>query len=66
MGSKKYSLNKEDLRKIGIGLGVALSGALLTYIAEIVPNIDFGQFTPIVVVIASVLVNTGRKYLSGY
>jgi hypothetical protein len=63
--SKKYQLNKTDLHKILVGAGVAVAGALLTYIAELVPSVDFGEFTPVVVAIVSILVNAGRKYLGG-
>ena len=63
--SKKFSLNKEDLKSIGTGLLVALGGALLTYVAENIGDIDFGVYSPFVVAIAAVLVNAGRKYLTG-
>ena len=65
MESKKYKLNKEDTSKIIKGLGVALGGALLTYLAEIIPNVDFGQLTPLVVAISCVIINAGRKFLAG-
>lgn len=65
MESPKYSLNKEDLAKIGKGAGIALAGALVVYIAEVVPNVDFGAYTPVVVAIAGILVNAARKWLAG-
>lgn len=61
--SAKYQLNKEDGKKILVGAGVAVGGALLTYLADLIPNVDFGVYTPIVVSIASVLINAGRKFL---
>jgi hypothetical protein len=64
MKSKMFSLIKLDWKKIGIGAGVAVGGALLTYIAELVPTIDFWDWTPLVVALLGVLVNIGRKYLS--
>ena len=63
--SPKYSLNKEDGKKIVSGALVAISGALLTYTSQVITEIDFGQYTPIVVAIFSVLSNTLRKYLQG-
>ena len=63
--SKKYSLNKEDLMKIGVGALVALAGALLTYVSDVITEIDFGDMTPFVVALASILVNVGRKFLQG-
>jgi ABC-type antimicrobial peptide transport system permease subunit len=63
--SKRYSLNKEDFSKIITGASIALGGALLTYISTIIIEIDFGEFTPVVVAIASILINAGRKFLEG-
>jgi ABC-type antimicrobial peptide transport system permease subunit len=61
--SGKYQLNKEDLTKLGIGALVAVGGALLTYIADTIPGIDFGVYTPVVVAVASILINAARKFL---
>ena len=63
--SKRYSLNKQDLKKIGIGSLIAIAGALLTYCSEIVGEIDWGVYTPVVVSIAGILINAGRKFLTG-
>lgn len=60
----KYRLNKQDLLKIAVGAGIALGGAFLTYLAEIIGQVDFGDYTPIVVSISSVLINAGRKFLA--
>jgi uncharacterized protein YvpB len=62
--SKKYSLNKEDLSSIGRGLGIALIGTLLTFITDLIPNVDLGTWTPIVVAFWSVVANTVRKFLA--
>jgi len=63
--SKKMSLNKDDIKKIGIGLLIALGGALATYLEELIPGLDFGSYSGIAVAINSVLVNALRKFLSG-
>lgn len=62
--SKKYSLNKEDGLKILKGAGIATGGALLTYILQVVANVDFGEYTPVVVAISGILVNAARKWLA--
>ena len=62
--SPKYQLTIVDFKKLGTGLGIALLGAALTYLTEQIPNIDFGQWTPIVVAFWSVVVNTVRKWLT--
>lgn len=63
--SFKYTLNKADLKKIAIGAGIALAGALLTYTTETITSVDFGEWTPIVVAIWSILANAARKFLVG-
>lgn len=63
--SEKFRLNKEDGIKILTGSGIAMGGALLTYLLEILPNINFGEFTPVAVAVFSILINAGRKFLEG-
>lgn len=63
--SKRFQLNESDGKKILVGAGVALGGALLTYVTALIPNVDFGVWTPAVVALASILVNAGRKLLEG-
>lgn len=63
--SKKYSFNKEDLKKIALGALVAVIGAFLTYVMEQLPNVDFGVHTPFVVAVVSIAVNGARKFITG-
>ena len=63
--SKKYNLNKADMAKVGKGLFIAAAGAGLTYLMDIVPMVDFGQYTPIAVAVNSCLINLARKWLAG-
>lgn len=62
--SKFGQLISEDVKRILVGAGVAMGGALLTYIADLIPSVNFGEYTPIVVALMSVIVNTGRKLLT--
>ena len=62
-GSPAFSFRKEDMRKIGKGLCIALAGAGLTYSADVIPNIDFGGLTPLVVAVFSALVNAGLRFI---
>lgn len=64
LGSSKYSLALEDLKRIGIGALVAAGGAILTYVSENVSGLDYGDMTPVVVAVLSVLVNVLRKFLA--
>jgi hypothetical protein len=63
--SKKYTLNTEDLQKILTGAVVAMVGALLTYVAQTIGEIDFGIYTPVVVAFSAILVNAVRKFITG-
>lgn len=63
--SQKFSLNKTDLKSLFRGLVITLCGAFLTYVAENVGKVDFGTYTPFVVAIIALGVNTGRKFISG-
>jgi hypothetical protein len=65
-GSKKYNLNAEDAKSIGRGALIAVGGALIVYVAEVVPAVDFGAYTPVAVAIAGILLNAARKILSDY
>lgn len=64
--NKRFTLSQEDTSKILVGACIAMAGALLTYILEVVGQIDFGEYTPIVVALVSILVNAGRKFIAGY
>lgn len=64
--SPRMRLDKAGLRKIAVGASVALGGALLTYWQQTSANIDFGQYTPIVVALNGVLINVLRKLLTDY
>ena len=64
MYSPRWSLVKEDLKKIAIGAGIALLGALATYLQETIPGVDFGDLSFLVVAINSVVVNAIRRFIS--
>lgn len=51
-----------DWNKVFKGLLIALAGAGLTYVAQLEWN--FGAYTPLVVALASALVNFGRHWLA--
>ena len=63
--SPNWTLIKQDLKKLAIGAGIALLGALATYLQDSIPSIDFGAYTPIIVAANSVLINAIRKFISG-
>lgn len=63
--SKKYTLNRADLESLGRGLLITLAGAALTFLADNIGKVDFGEATPFVVAVFALLVNTARKFLAG-
>jgi hypothetical protein len=63
--NKSYSLKREDLVKLGTGLGIALAGAALTYISQVITQVDFGAYSPLVVAFWSVFANFIRKIIDG-
>jgi len=65
MESEKYSLNSQDLKKIGKGALIAIGGALVAYLLEVLPGVNFGVYTPIVVGVASITLNALAKFLAG-
>lgn len=62
MVSPRYSLNQEDGLKILKGLGIAVGGVVITYLIELLPNVDFGSYAPVIYPLASVLLNTALKF----
>lgn len=52
---------KETLKKIGVGALISLGAALATYLQDTIPNVDFGTWQPLVVVVNSVIINLLRK-----
>jgi len=62
--SKKYQLNAKDIKSVATGAYIAVGGALVTYVSEAITQIDFGDYTPIVVALSSVFINAVRKWLA--
>lgn len=61
--SKQFTLNTIDWKKIGKGALIAVIWVLMTYLADLIPTIDFGVYTPIVVAGFSILANIVRKWM---
>ena len=62
MGSKKYSLNGEDLKKLGLNTVFVSLAAGLTYLGTQVANVDWGSTTALVVPIATLLLGTATQW----
>lgn len=64
--SPRFSIDLVGLKKVGKGALIAAGGAVLTYLAEAIPGLDFGEYTPVIVAVSSVLINAGIKFFSQY
>jgi len=64
-GSKSWSLNWDDMKKIGKGLFIAVAGAALTFVStEVLPDLQNETGIQMILFAAfSALVNTGRKWV---
>jgi len=66
--SEKYKIDGIDWQKVKVGAGVAFGGALLTFLPMMIDGVTYTvsgvNVTPFVQVVASVLVNVVRKWLS--
>lgn len=61
--SKKYQLNKIDVVKVLTHTGIIAGITALTYLGEFIANIDFKEYTTVVVIVANAIVQTGLKWL---
>ena len=61
--SPKGKLNQRDLIKISKGLGIAMAGTILPFILNLLPFIDFGNATVVMIPVCSVIVNTLLKLI---
>jgi hypothetical protein len=62
---KRNQLDKETGIKIIKGAGIAGGAVALLYVLEALVALDFGQYTPIVVGVLSVLINAVKEFISG-
>lgn len=62
--SQRFSFISEDVKSLLIGACITGGGALLTYLSENLGKVNFGDWTPAVVVVASLAINTVRKFIS--
>lgn len=61
--SPRFSFIPEDLKSILKGAGIAAGGAGLTYLAQNLSSLNFGEYTPLIVAVLSILINSALKYI---
>jgi hypothetical protein len=62
--SPRYKLNAMDWKSIGYGALDAVIGALITYATEVVGGIDFGPYSPTVMIAFTAGTKALRKFIS--
>lgn len=62
--SPRFKLNKEDGAKIFKGLAIAMGGAGITYLLGIVDIIDVEWSTPLIVGLASSVLNALQRWIT--
>ena len=63
MGSKKFSLDWDDARVIGMMFLVALAGAMITWLQDIETEVDWGLFSPFVSAAIVMLIGALRQFI---
>ncbi len=63
--SKAFRLNLNDGKKIAKGIAIAGGGAAITYILGILNYIDVGYMTPLIVALASAILNFLQIWIKG-
>lgn len=59
------SFDEKTIKKIAKGALIAGGGAVIAYLLKIIPTIDFGNWTPAVVALSSILINIYYQYKRG-
>ena len=62
--SPRWKLNKKDGKSLLKGFVIMLVGTSLAWGLNQLPNVDFGQYTYILVPVLGLLFNTGLKWVT--
>jgi hypothetical protein len=60
----RFQIDLVGLKKVGKGALIAGGAAVLAYLAEAIPGVNFGDYTPIIVAVLGILINAGRKFFT--
>ncbi len=61
--SAPFQIDKKDWKRVIAGGAIVMAGAGLTYfVQDILPGMNFGEYTPIIVAICTILLNIIRKW----
>ncbi len=66
MSSPRFNIDAIGWKKIGKGALIAGGAAVITYLLEAIPSVNFGTYTPVIMGIAGIVLNAARKWLSNF
>lgn len=61
---KSFQFGSPELKSLLKGLGVALAGAFVVWLPTVTDSVYFGNWTPFVVALTSVMVNFLRLWIT--
>lgn len=61
--SPKYQLIWEDKKSVLIGAILMSLGTGAVYFIELISKMDFGDWTPVIAIVSTILINLLRKWL---
>ena len=64
--SPSFSIDKVGMMKVGKGFLIGVLGLVATALEGLLPFVNFGEWTPVWVVINASLVNLMRKFMNSY
>lgn len=64
IGETSFTFKGVNWGRVGAGALVAMAGALLTYATNWITGQDFGEYTPIIMSIWTIIANLVRKWVS--
>ncbi len=62
--SPRWHLNIRDGKSLLKGLLITVGGAVLVWLLKVIPDIDFGAYTPFIVPLAALIINSILKMLT--
>lgn len=65
MIQQAYKFDKATLISIGKGAIIALVPVLCLYLLDILPQFDFGTYTPTITAVASIIINAIYQWSKG-
>lgn len=65
MKSTKFSLNKADIKSIAWTLLFVAASAAITKLLEILPGINLGSNTDLLIIVITTVLKTAQKWMQG-